>query len=273
MANHAQTSSEIFTNCNLDAPFELGFNHGSAVFFSRPASDKTSGNEDAAGAWELDATTHVLALADGMGGCPGGADAAATAIEALARSIGQLETNHSLRSAIVDAFEDANARLLAQGIGSGTTLVVVEVCGELARAYHAGDSAAILIGQRGRTRFETISHSPVGYAVASGLLEQDEMHHHDERHLLFNCIGMREMRVEIGPPTRMAVRDTLLLGSDGVLDNIQRSDLIDLIRVGPLLAAAGRLQACVAATMNGADPVLPAHPDDASTLLFRRPRG
>ena len=264
--------TRVFKDCDLSEPIDLQAEHGSAVFFSSPALDKETGNEDAAGFWELGRDTHILAVADGLGGCPGGAEAAAVAVDTVGRSIERMDTNHSLRSVIVDAFEDANSRLLEHGIGAGTTLVVVEVNGDLARAYHAGDSGAILVGQRGRVGFETIPHSPVGYAVASGLLKQDDMHHHDERHLLSNCIGMREMRVEIGAPTKMSALDTLFLGTDGVLDNIQRGDLIDLIRVGPIQAAAAELQTRVRATMGGSDPTLPAHPDDATTLLFRRLR-
>jgi serine/threonine protein phosphatase PrpC len=262
----------LFKSCDSTDPIDLELEHGSAVFSSVPALDRPSGNEDAAGFWQIGPDTHVLAVADGLGGYPGGAEAAATAIDAISRAVAGIETKDSLRSGILDAFEDANSRLLEQGVGAATTLIVVEVKGELARTYHAGDSLALLVGQRGRLGFETISHSPTGYAVASGLLEQDDMHHDGERHLLSNCLGSRTMRVEIGPPTRMAALDTLLLGSDGVADNIQRRDLIDLIRVGALLERARALQTNIQATMRGTDPALPAHPDDATFLLFRRPR-
>jgi serine/threonine protein phosphatase PrpC len=181
----------------------------------------------------------------------------------------QREESDTLRSAIFDAFEDANAKLLEQGIGAGTTLVVVEVRDGTARAYHAGDSGALLVGQRGRVRFETIPHSPVGYGVAAGMLEPSETHHHDERHLLSNCVGSRDMRVEVGAPVPMAARDTLLLATDGVLENIERRNLIDQIRSGSLLQAATDLQARLRLTMAGVDPKLPAHPDDATALLFR----
>lgn len=261
----------VFKDCDLSVPLDLQVEHGSAVFMSSPAIDKDSGNEDAAGFWELGPDTHVLAVADGLGGCPGGAEAAAIAIHAVGRAVERTEAKASLRGGIVDAFEDANTRLLEQGIGAATTLVVVEVNREIVRAYHAGDSGAILVGQRGRLRFETIPHSPVGYAVASGLLEQDDTHHHDERHILSNCLGSREMRVELGPTTHMAALDTLFLGTDGVLDNIQRKELINLIRVGPLVGAASDLHARLQATMAGSNPTLPAQPDDATFLVFRRP--
>jgi serine/threonine protein phosphatase PrpC len=257
------------------------------VLFSSKAYDKTTGNEDAALFCELPGAVTVLAVADGVGGLPAGAEAAATAIGAVRRAVERTversdrvadrsvdreadrEAGSTLRSAIFDAFEDANARLLEQGVGAATTLVVVEVRGDVARAYHAGDSGALLVGQRGRVRFETIPHSPVGYGVAAGMLEPSETHHHDERHLLSNCVGSREMRVEIGAPVTMAARDTLLLATDGVLENIERRDLIDQIRIGSLLQAATDLQARLRLTMAGVDPKLPAHPDDATALLFR----
>ncbi len=276
--------TQVFLELDHERPERLSPERGEAVFFSSKAFDKTTGNEDAALFCELPGAVTVLAVADGVGGLPAGAEAAATAIGAVRRAIeravvraadrvadrdSQREESDTLRSAIFDAFEDANAKLLEQGIGAGTTLVVVEVRDGTARAYHAGDSGALLVGQRGRVRFETIPHSPVGYGVAAGMLEPSETHHHNERHLLSNCVGSRDMRVEVGTPVPMAARDTLLLATDGVLENIERRNLIDQIRSGSLLQAATDLQARVRLTMAGVDPKLPAHPDDATALLFR----
>lgn len=271
--------TQVFLEVDHERPCRLAPEHGEAVLFSTRAYDKTTGNEDAALFCELPGPVAVLAVADGVGGQPAGGEAAATAIGAVRRAVerardrtgerGGRAEGDTLRSAIFDAFEDANAKLLAQGIGSGTTLVVVEVRDGTARAYHAGDSGALLVGQRGRVRFETIPHSPVGYGVAAGMLEHDETHHHDERHLLSNCVGSRDMRVEIGAPVPMGWRDTLLLATDGVLENIERRDLIEQIRSGPLIQAATDLQARLRLTMAGVDPKLPAHPDDATALLFR----
>lgn len=279
--------TQVFLELDHERPERLSPERGEAVLFSSKAYDKTTGNEDAALFCELPGAVTVLAVADGVGGLPAGAEAAATAIGAVRRAVERTversdrvadrsvdretdrEAGSTLRSAIFDAFEDANARLLEQGVGAATTLVVVEVRGDVARAYHAGDSGALLVGQRGRVRFETIPHSPVGYGVAAGMLEPSQTHHHDERHLLSNCVGSREMRVEIGAPVTMAARDTLLLATDGVLENIERRDLIDQIRIGSLLQAATDLQARLRLTMAGVDPKLPAHPDDATALLFR----
>lgn len=294
--------TQVFLELDHERPERLSPERGEAVLFSTKAFDKPTGNEDAALFCELPGAVTVLAVADGVGGLPAGAVAAATAIGAVRRAVERTisradrvadraiepssgreassgaaretarEAGSTLRSAIFDAFEEANAQLLEMGVGAATTLVVVEVRDGTARAYHAGDSGALLVGQRGRVRFETIPHSPVGYGVAAGMLEPSETHHHDERHLLSNCVGSRDMRVEVGAPVAMSARDTLLLATDGVLENIERRDLIDQIRAGSLLQAATDLQARLRLTMAGADPKLPAHPDDATALLFRTAR-
>lgn len=276
--------TQVFVELDHERPERLAPLHGEAVLFSSKAYDKTTGNEDAALFCELPGPVTVLAVADGVGGLPAGAEAAATAVGAVRRAIERAadrvadravhrgdyrSEGDTLRSAIFDAFEDANAKLLEKGVGAATTLVVVEVRDGLARAYHAGDSGALLVGQRGRVRFETIPHSPVGYGVAAGMLEPSQTHHHEERHLLSNCVGSRDMRVEVGAPVRMSARDTLLLATDGVLENVERRVLIDQIRSGPLIQAATDLQARLRLTMAGVDPKLPAHPDDATALLFR----
>jgi serine/threonine protein phosphatase PrpC len=263
-------SEQIFLGADLARASRIEVRSGVAVVFSWPAPGKITGNEDAAGFWELEEDTCVLAVADGLGGCPGGAEAAAVSIRSIRDAIRGQDNTDSLRTGILDGFEEANRSVLAQGIGAGTTLVVCEVRMGVVRAYHAGDSGALLVGQRGRIRCETIHHSPVGYGVASGLLDPADIHHHEERHLLSNCVGSRQMRVEVGAPARMAARDTLLLATDGVLDNVRKQELIDTIRIGPLLRAACRLGERVTSAMAGEDAELPAHPDDATALLFRR---
>lgn len=265
-------TAQAYTGCDLRPPLQVDTQNASVVVFSSQAVNKTSGNEDAAGYWDIAPGVSVLAVADGVGGCPGGAEAASKAIEAVGRYVTQQSSVETLRSGIVDAFEDANRELLERGIGAATTLVVAEIQNDSARTYHAGDSGAIIVGQRGRLLLDTIPHSPVGYAVASGILEQDDIHEHDERHLISNCIGSREMRMEIGAPVSLARFDTVLLATDGVLDNIHRAELIEIIRSGPLLERATILQERIQATMLGNDLNLPAHPDDATAILYRRKR-
>ena len=67
----------------------------------------------------------VLAVADGMGGGPDGDRASAEAISALAERLAT--PGEGVRGQILDAFEDANQRVLRLGGGAATTLSVVEI--------------------------------------------------------------------------------------------------------------------------------------------------
>ena len=53
--------------------------------------------------------------------------------------------------------------------------------------------------------------------------------------MLFNVIGSSDMRVEVGPALQLAARDTVLLASDGLFDNLYIDEIVDTIRRGPLV--------------------------------------
>jgi serine/threonine protein phosphatase PrpC len=139
-----------------------------------------------------------------------------------------------LRTAILNGIEQANRAVSELGVGAATTLAIVEISGGVARSYHVGDSMILAVGQRGRVKLQTVSHSPVGYAVEAGMLDEAEALHHEDRHLVSNFIGSAEMRIEIGPPLNLAERDTLLLASDGLFDNLYNDEIIERTRKGPL---------------------------------------
>ena len=251
-----------------DPPVPLGLGSGEGFLSTVPRDGVADANEDAAGAWAPRRGSIVLALADGMGGGPGGGEAAATAIGSLDDRLSNRCDGPDLRPAILDAFESANDSILAEGRGSGTTLVVAEVSDGFVRTYHAGDSGALVVGQRGRIRHETIAHSPTGYAVAAGVLEPSDVHEHDERHYLSNCLGSAEMRIEVGPKIALAPRDTILIASDGILDNVRREDLLDAIRKGPLAEGASLVVELARAAIAGEGPIV-GHEDDATLMVFR----
>src|SRR5688572_7101097 len=174
------------------------------------------------------------------------------------------------RPAILDAVESANRTVLCLARGAATTLVVAQLDATRLRSYHVGDSELLAVGQRGRIKQRVVPHSPTGFAVEAGLLDEDEAVKHDQRHVLFNVIGSQEMRVEVGPALQLAVRDTVLLASDGLFDNLYIDEIVDSIRSGPLTAAADKLVSRVQARMQGADAKdQPCKPDDLTVVLFR----
>jgi serine/threonine protein phosphatase PrpC len=78
------------------------------------------------------------------------------------------------------------------------------------------------------------------------------------------------MRVEVGPALQLAARDTVLLASDGLFDNLFIDEIVATIRSGPLVAAADRLVERVQARMQGEEAAhRPCKPDDLTIVLFR----
>ena len=243
---------------------------GTACVYTHRAPGKHSDNEDSLGLIPCKDNAGVLVIADGLGGLPSGDHASSTAVRQLSRNVtATCAVEPMLREAILDAIEQANQMVMAQGVGSGTTFAAVEIDGRAARPYHVGDSEILVTGQRGRIKYQSISHSPVAYAVEAGLLEADDAIYHEERHLVSNVVGSTDMRVEIGPRVILADRDTLVIASDGLFDNMPIDEIVNVVRMGPLPRAAQNLLEICQARMAQSSDVRPHKPDDIGFVLFR----
>ena len=62
-----------------------------------------------------------------------------------------------------------------------------------------------------------------------------------------------------------------MLASDGLTDNVHLEEIVELIRKGPLGAAASSLVDKANRRMQGASSGMPSKPDDLSLVLFRKP--
>jgi len=243
------------------------------VVFTTRCPDVERPNQDAAALVVLGDGALVMAVADGAGGQPAGDRASVAAIAAFGATVTEAQTHgHPLREAVLQGFDRANAAVLELGVGAATTLVVAELDGWTLRTYHAGDSRALVCGQRGLLKLLTAAHSPVGHAVQAGILEEDEALHHEELHLVSNMVGGDDMRVEMGAPLELANRDTVLLASDGVFDNLGPEEIVETVRKGSLKDASDALIAAIDERMMGDDPAAPSKPDDVSLICLRRSR-
>jgi serine/threonine protein phosphatase PrpC len=256
------------------ASFE--FQGGTAVVFTNRSPQKETPNEDVAALWPVGPSSGVLAVADGLGGHAGGERASRLAIETIqqsrqesAASRGDMTEPVDLRAGILNGIEAANEAVRELGTGAATTLALVEIQDGVIRPYHVGDSAILVTGQRGKVKLQTIPHSPIGYAVEAGLMKEEEAIYHESRHVISNVIGSDQMRIEIGPPTQLAPRDTLLLASDGLFDNLLPDEIVETIRSGPLDEAVGTLVQTAQERMAGPSGDAPSKPDDLTVIAFR----
>ncbi len=245
---------------------------GSLVAYTCPAPNKTTENEDAVAAIPYGPGSVVLIVADGAGGLPGGRKASRAAVQSLESSLNAaMAETMLLRTAILNGIEAANDAVLALGSGSATTMTVVTIEGIIVRSYQIGDSEAMVVGQRGRIRSQTMAHSPTGFAVEAGLLNPRDAIHHNERHLVSNFIGTAEMRIDVGPGMNLNPRDTVLVASDGLTDNVHHHEITELIRKGPLQTAIDSLIGLARRRMTVETMHQPSKPDDLSVILFRKP--
>ena len=265
------TKAHIFTDVDMarGERFELGA--GEAVVLSMPRPGRVGPNEDAAALVSLGRKAGVAVVSDGAGGHPRGAEAAALAVRAVCDSVAMLGGDPvNLRGAIINGFESANRAISGLGTGAAATLAVVEIQGDTMRSYHAGDSMVLVTGQRGRVKWLSIPHSPVGYAVAAGLLDRGDALHHEDLHIVSNVLGTQHMRIDLGATLKLSPRDTVVLASDGLSDNLHLEEIIDHMRKGSLLRAADQMAALGKERMRKPDEGAPSKPDDLTFIAIRR---
>ena len=266
----ATVVTEIYEQV-LYKPQLYKFGAGRALLFSAkcPGSDRE--NQDAAAVVSIGDNACVLILADGTGGQPRGADAARVAVKSVIKSVTEAVNNGGeLREGILNGFELANHEVIAFGVGAGTTLCVVEVQDSVASPYHVGDSSITVAGERGKIKYDSIPHSPVGYAVEAGMMNQKEAIHDQERNIVSNILGYADMRIEVGPHIPLALRDTLLICSDGLTDNFLPEEIVERVRTGKLKASMENLAAEVHQRMTAPLANQPSAPDDCTVILFRQ---
>ena len=237
--------------------------------YSRRCPIKETPNEDAIGIFRIDDETAVFAVADGCGGMRGGEQASRLALKILSESIEQHDSGPDrLRVAILDGIEKANIAVQDLKIGAACTIAVVECYRGIIRPYHVGDSMILVTGNRGRIRYQSVSHSPVGFAVESGMLCATEAMHHEDRHIVSNVVGDSRMRIEIGPTIKLSRRDTVVIASDGLFDNLSIAEVVERVRKGKLPNAVALLKDLANERMLGIEGQ-PCKPDDLSVIVIR----
>ena len=153
-------------------------------------------------------------------------------IEKSLKTDGVTEAGHRYR--IIDAIEKTNKELIATGVGARTTITICEIYDNKARGYQVGDSTLVICGQRGKLKYRSLAHSPVGYGVEAGLIDEKEALAHPDLHYISNLVGESDMKIEMGPEVELNPNDTIFLASDGIFDNFPPDEIIDLVRKGTI---------------------------------------
>lgn len=183
----------------------------------------------------------LLAIADGMGGHAGGAQAAELALGTLAFKLAQTAKSGETLERLVSAIESANsavfkkARVVPELEGMGTTLTAIHLKGKTLYLGHVGDSRAYLF-RRGALTGLTTDHNMLTKVMG---VDPDEARRRAGGNVLVQCIGGRSEEIVV-EAARVSVckGDRILLCSDGV------HGVMDGGEIGRLMANADLTLTC-----------------------------
>ena len=92
--------------------------------------------------------------------------------------------------------------------------------------------------------------------------------HHEDRHIVSNVVGDARMRIEIGPSLALSQRDTVVIGSDGLFDNLSIEEIVSGMRKGKLTKSLTAVTELAYQRMLGIKDE-PCKPDDLSVIAIR----
>jgi serine/threonine protein phosphatase PrpC len=273
MTQQMKGKAQVYLEWRMEQPEMHNLAGGQAAVFTAPAPYRDTPNEDAAALIPINDHSAVFIVADGVGGMQQGGTASRIVIQAIEAALAEaVGAGTDLQPAILGGIEQADQAIRSLGADAATTLAVAELNGNEVRPYHVGDSPILVFGQRGKMKLQTVCHSPVGFALEAGMLDEKEAMYHEERHLVSNVIGAAETRIEIGMPFKMDARDTLLLASDGLMDNLHVEEVVNRLRNGPVEKAARSLVSKSHERMTRPVEGKPSKPDDITFIAFRKTR-
>ncbi len=261
----------IFTNENLKSELCFEGNHGEVVLFSHGNIKNHNSNEDSAAVIHLNANHTILMVADGLGGHAEGAKASKYVVETLCEDLTK-NSSANIQETINQSLERSNELICRWKNNAGTTIAIAEILDNKIRTYHAGDSEILICGAKGKICLRTTAHSPVGYSIESGQLSEEDAMLHPDRHYISNYLGHRTMHICTSQFKKIKPRDTLILATDGLFDNLTKSEVINTIRTGQLKNSASHLIEQAHTKMTDFENHIVSKPDDMTFILFRLSR-
>ena len=202
-----------------------------------------SNNQDSAFAG-----SHLLVVADGMGGHAGGDVASSVAVAHLAplddEAHGPDDAVHELGRAMDEAHDELLARVAdnPELAGLGTTVTAILRSGNKLAMAHIGDSRAYLL-RDGVLNQVTTDHSFVQHLVNTGKITAEEAERHPQRSVLLRVLGDFDMEIVPDFSVREArAGDRWLLCSDGLSGVVSAETIAEtLVEVTDLDACADQL--------------------------------
>ncbi|MGI8813462.1 MAG: protein phosphatase 2C domain-containing protein [Pyrinomonadaceae bacterium] len=219
----------------------------SSAVTDRGLSEKRPENEDS----HLELIDHGLfVVADGVGGAQAGDVASQMAVEILGEAFMHQSQFADAEDVMRLAIQRANeaifhmAQDLPQLASMATTIVALQITGNIATIGHVGDSRVYRVAPDARIHRETDDHSVVEEEVRAGRMTPEQALNHPSRNVISRALGA-EATVDVDIKTVMVEPGSyFLLCSDGITRHIPDREIEEIFEVAATPAAiTNRLKA------------------------------
>ena len=182
-------------------------------------------------------------VADGMGGHKNGEIASELAIRTIVgivlteiytpmMSLNPQPSEMSYREVFQSGIEKANAEILKNSYGGGTTVTAILIVGEQMTIAHVGDSRVYSTDKNGNLKALTRDHSLVKRLQELGQITPEEAAVHPQRNVLYRALGQGEPFEPEIISTSRPDNESLLVCSDGLWSILTQEVISDIIKTG-----------------------------------------
>ncbi len=177
---------------------------------------------------------ELFIVADGMGGHRAGRLASDLAVKTLSDTYFSTR-NGTISERLQAAFRYANDMIYRESTeasdhaGMGTTCVALVLKDHRAFVGHIGDSRVYRIN-RSRIIQLTNDHTKVAEMHRRGIITEEEILTHPERHHLYRALGVRpEAEVDILSDISISTKEYFLLCSDGLYEYVSDDEMKQIV--------------------------------------------
>jgi protein phosphatase len=182
-------------------------------------------------------------VADGMGGHKNGEIASELAIRTIVScilsdiyaplmSVKPQQGELSIREVFHSGIENANAEILKNSYGGGTTVTAVLILGDQMTIAHVGDSRVYSIDQDGNLEALTRDHSLVKRLQELGQITSEEAAVHPQRNVLYRALGQGDPFEPELITTKRPQSGAILVCSDGLWSIVGQEAIHEIINNG-----------------------------------------
>lgn len=196
----------------------ISYSNGKAQYFSLHNNGATV-NEDALVLGDFKKNCKFLLVADGMGGHPGGDDAAEAIINTFKNSY-KRSNSMLCNPKLFQTLDLCNETIQSLKKDCGSTLCMCLIEKNTVQFICVGDSLGIIVDKKGQAKYATVEENSVALADEIGVTPKQAF--------LMNYMGFQRISYQVSPRIDFQEGDQLFLMSDGAHEFFEEGDEKDM---------------------------------------------